>query len=71
MQHFGEFLVGTGLAFYYSWRITLVLTSTIPVLVMIGVIQGVLIYRTGSDAVYNKCILRIYISCILLDIMFP
>mmetsp|Transcript_61083 Transcript_61083/g.74875 ORF Transcript_61083/g.74875 Transcript_61083/m.74875 type:complete len:635 (+) Transcript_61083:29-1933(+) len=50
MQHFGEFLVGAILAFYYSWRITLVLTSTIPVLVMIGVIQGVLIYRTGSDA---------------------
>ena len=41
MQQLFTFLFGIGIAFYYTWELTLILIATMPVLICIGVIQGI------------------------------
>ena len=50
VQQMGSFLFGIILAFIYSWRMTLSLLATTPVLVGIGVVQGLLFTGAGRDS---------------------
>eukprot|EP01084_Bolivina_argentea_P055709 102084_1 len=40
LQQITQFLVGFFLAFWYSWEMSLVLLATLPVLILVGFIQG-------------------------------
>eukprot|EP00486_Rosalina_sp_Unknown_P007230 CAMPEP_0201574368 /NCGR_PEP_ID=MMETSP0190_2-20130828/18806_1 /ASSEMBLY_ACC=CAM_ASM_000263 /TAXON_ID=37353 /ORGANISM="Rosalina sp." /LENGTH=661 /DNA_ID=CAMNT_0048002515 /DNA_START=126 /DNA_END=2111 /DNA_ORIENTATION=- len=50
VQQLASFVFGIILAFFYSWRLTLALMATIPVLVCIGIIQGLLFAGAGKDS---------------------
>ena len=49
IQTVSQFVIGLGLAFVYSWRLTLVLFATMPALLIIGAVQGYLMQGQGGQ----------------------
>mmetsp|Transcript_28880 Transcript_28880/g.45725 ORF Transcript_28880/g.45725 Transcript_28880/m.45725 type:complete len:778 (-) Transcript_28880:104-2437(-) len=50
IQQLVAFLFGFALSFWFSWEMALILLACLPVLVVVGVIQGKLMQGTGKDA---------------------
>ena len=47
ITNWAQFIIGIGIAFFYSWHLTLALFATLPALVLVGCIQGKLL--AGMD----------------------